>query len=62
MDARLSEKEIQEEIRRVDGAMAQEGMPLTKALKRKLRDCIVGKTTTEKERQKVIKKYRDIYG
>ena len=28
--------EIQEKIRRVDGAMAQEGMPLTKDIKKKL--------------------------
>ena len=28
--------EIQEKIRRVNGAMAQEGMPLTKDIKKKL--------------------------
>ena len=59
--AKLSEKDIQAEIKRLDGAMAQEGMPLTKVLKQKLYNCLVGKSTTEKERQKVIKKYRDIY-
>lgn len=62
MDNNLSEKEIQEKIRKVDGAMAQEGMPLTKELKQKLYNCIVGKTTTEIERRKVIEKYRKIYG
>ena len=57
-----TEKEIQEKIKKVDGAMAQEGMPLTKELKQKLYNCIIGKTTTEKERQKIIEKYRGIYG
>ena len=54
--------EIQEKIRRVNGAMAQEGMPLTKDIKKKLYNCIIGKTTTTKERKKVIEKYRGIYG
>lgn len=58
----LTEKEIQEKIRKVDGAMAQEGMPLTKKIKKKLYDCITGKSTYEKERQKIIEKYRGIYG
>ena len=58
----LTEKEIQEKIKKVDGAMAQEGMPLTKELKQKLYNCIIGKTTTEIERQKIIEKYRGIYG
>ena len=63
MDNRkLTEKEIQEKIKKVNGAMAQEGMPLTKELKQKLYDCIIGKSSTEKERQKVIEKYRGIYG
>ena len=30
----LNEKEIQEKIRKVDGAMAQEGMPLIKEIKK----------------------------
>ena len=51
----LTEKEIQEKIRKVDGAMAQEGMPLTKEIKKKLYDCITGKSTYEKERQKIRK-------
>lgn len=58
----LSEKEIQENIRKVDGAMAQEGMPLTDEIKKKLYDCITGKTSYDKEREKVIEKYRRIYG
>lgn len=57
-----TEKEIQEKIKKVNGAMAQEGMPLTKELKQKLYNCIVGKSTTEIERQKIIEKYRSIYG
>ena len=59
---KLTEKEIQEKINKVNGAMAQEGMPLTKEIKQKLYDCIIGKSSTEKERQKVIEKYRGIYG
>ena len=58
----LTEKEIQEKIRKVDGAMSQEGMPLTNEIKKKLYDCITGKSTYEKERQKIIEKYRRIYG
>lgn len=58
----LTEKEIQEKIRKVDGVMSQEGMPLTNEIKKKLYDCITGKSTYEKERQKIIEKYRRIYG
>lgn len=58
----LTEKEIQEKIRKVDGTMAQEGMPLTKELKQKLYSCIIGKSTTEKERKMIIEKYKKIYG
>lgn len=56
------EKEIKEKIKKVDGAMAQEGMPLTKEIKQKLYNCITGKSTTEIERNKVLEKYRRIYG
>ena len=56
-----TEKEIQEKIKKVDGAMAQEGMPLTKELKQKFYNCIIGKSTIEIERTKVIEKYRKIY-
>ena len=58
----ITEKEIQAKIKKVDGAMAQEGMPLTKELKQKLYDCIIDKSSTEIERKKVIEKYRGIYG
>lgn len=57
-----NEEEVQAKIKKVNGAMAQEGMPLTDELKTKLYNCLMGKTTTEKERQKVIEKYRRIYG
>lgn len=57
-----TEKEIQEKIRKVDGAMAQEGMPLTKEIKQKLYNCITGKSTYDKEREKILEKYRRIYG
>ena len=57
-----NKKDIQEKIKKVDGAMAQEGMPLTKELKQKLYNCIIGKSTTEIERRKVIEKYKKIYG
>lgn len=57
-----TEQEIQEKIKKVDGAMAQEGMSLTKEIKQKLYNCIIGNSTTEIERRKVIEKYRGIYG
>lgn len=57
-----TKKDIQEKIKKVDGAMAQEGMPLTKELKQKLYNCIIGKSTTEIERKKIIEKYKKIYG
>ena len=53
---------MQEKIKKIDGAMAQEGMPLTKELKQKIYNCIIGKSSTEIERRKVIEKYRGIYG
>lgn len=61
-EKKISEYEIQEKIRRVDGAMTQEGMPLTDEIKEKLYNCITGKSTTEIERNKVLEKYRRIYG
>ncbi len=61
-NGKQTEKEIQEKIKKVDGAMAQEGMPLTKELKQKLYNCIIGKSSTEIERKKIIEKYRGIYG
>lgn len=57
-----TEQEIQEKIKKVDGAMAQEGMSLTKEIKQKLYNCIIGKSTTKVELRKIIEKYRGIYG
>jgi len=42
--------------------MTQEGMPLTEEIKQKLYNCMTGKSTTEIEINKVIEKYRKIYG
>lgn len=58
---KIDEKVIQEKIRKVDGAMDQEEMPLTGEIKKKLYNCIIGKSTTEKERKKIIKKYKQVY-
>lgn len=58
----LTEKEINEKIRKVNGAMAQEGMPLTEEIKKKLYNCLTGKTTTDIERKKVLERYKKIYG
>lgn len=57
-----TEKEIQEKIKKVDGAMAQEGMPLTDDIRKRLYDCLTGKSTYDKEREKILEKYRGIYG
>ena len=61
-NSNLTEKEINEKIRKVDGAMAQEGMPLTDEIKKKLYNCLTGKTTTDIERRKVLERYKKIYG
>ena len=62
MDKENQERIVQEKIEKVDRAMAQEGMPLTKEIKGKLYNCLTGKSTYAKEREKVIEKYRAIYG
>ena len=61
INEKISEKEIQEKIRKVDGAMTQEGMPLTDEIKQKLYDCITRKSTTDIERKKIIEKYSKVY-
>lgn len=58
----MSDKEINSRIKKLNGAMTQEGMPLTKELKNTIKDCLTGKTTTENERKKIIEKYKKIYG
>ena len=50
----MSEFEVLKKIKKVDGAMAQEGMPLTKEFKQILKNCFTGKSTTEKERKKIF--------
>ena len=52
---KMTKEEIQEKIRKVDGAMAQEGMPLTEEIKKKLYNCITVKSTYDKERKKPLK-------
>lgn len=58
----LKDEEIWEKIRKVYGDMVQEGMPLTDEIKKKLYNCIIGKSNTEIERNKILEKYRRIYG
>ncbi len=59
---KLTEIEVNERIKKVNGAMVQEGMPLTKEEKQVLRNCINGKSTHEKERQKILDYCKEIYG
>jgi len=54
----LTAKQIDERIRKVNGAMALENMPLTQADKEMLKSCLSGKSTHEIERQKIIRKYK----
>lgn len=58
----MNNNDIDNRIKKLDGALAQEGMPLTYELKKTIKDCLIGETTTEKERKKIIDKYRKIYG
>jgi len=58
---RLTERQIDERIKKVNGAMALENMPLTQAEKDTLKNCLLGKTTNEIERQKIIRQYRSLY-
>ncbi len=57
-----TETDIQKRIKKVNGAMAQEGMPLKKEEKEIIKNCILGKTTYEKERKKIIAECRRAYG
>jgi hypothetical protein len=56
------EKEINLIIKKVNGAMAQEGMPLTDEIKTNIRKCLTGESTIKKERQKAIERFKQIYG
>ena len=44
-------------IDRINGTMTIEGMPLTDQIKEKLRKCIEGESTTDIEREKILRKY-----
>ena len=59
---KFTEEEIQKQIKKIDSTMALEGMPLTDEIKERLYNCMIGKTTFEKERKKILEKYRRIYG
>ena len=56
------DKEIDIKIKEIDSTMSLEGMPLTKEIKLNIKNCLLGKSTTEKECQKVIERYKQIYG
>ena len=56
------EKDVDKKIKEIDSTMALEGMPLTKEFKETLRKCFYGTTTTEKERKKILERYKQIYG
>lgn len=58
----MSNKEINIRIKKLNGAMSQEGMRLTNQQKNTIKNCLTGKTTPEIERKKIIEKYRKIYG
>lgn len=58
----FTSKEIDENVKKINGSMAQEGMPLTKEIKENIKKCLMGQSTTEKECQKVIERYKQIYG
>ena len=59
---KLTEAESEELIRRVDGAMAQEGMPLTTDDKETLKRINRGLSTFEIERNRIINEHRRLYG
>ena len=56
------EKDVDKKIKEIDNTMALEGMPLTKEIKTNIKNCLLGNSTTEKECQKVIERYKQIYG
>ena len=57
-EKQVSTKEIEENIKKVNGSMAQEGMPLTKEIIENIKNCLMGNSTTEKECQKDRKSTR----
>ena len=55
-------KEVEQKIKEIDNTMALEGMPLTKEFKETLKKCFYGVTSTEKEREKILERYKQMYG
>ncbi len=51
-------QDIDKIIRKVSSTMSLEGMPLTAADKDTLRKCIIGESTIEIEKQKIVKQLR----
>ncbi len=58
MPKEVSDTEIEEKIRRVSDAMAQEGMPLTEEIIDKLYRCFSGSSSIAKEREEILKRYK----
>ena len=54
--------DVEKKIQEIDNTMALEGMPLTAEFKETLKQCFYGTTSTTKERQKIIDRYKRIYG
>lgn len=59
---KLTDKEVQNRIKKVTWAMAQEGMPLTQQEEETIKNCILGMTTHEIERNKIITQCSSVYG
>lgn len=50
-------RDVEKIIGEINGTMAIENMPLTQEDREMLRRCLTGKSTTEEERNRLIKKY-----
>ncbi|MGI6330014.1 MAG: hypothetical protein ACOXZR_04190 [Bacilli bacterium] len=59
---KLTLSEVKETVNKINGSMAQEGMPLTKEIKKNIEKCLIGESTTQEESQKAIERYKQIYG
>lgn len=58
---KINDKKVDEQVKKISGAMAQEGMPLTDEIKENIRKCLIGESTTEIECEKVIDRYKQYY-
>lgn len=56
----LTPEEVERNVKKIDGSMAQEGMPLTKEIKDNIRKCLMNQSTVDKECRKVINRYKKI--